>query len=152
VPHVVTGVYGAGRVLIRPASPGTGVIAGPVVRAMLDARSGDARGGILLVHSFSDATGIGLNVLATMFATLDLHRSRAMERQGATETDAALAASSWARVSEDPKCPLVAHIDSSTLDALSVAYNLASVVEGDGPTPHPIAKVKLPRTDTNTNK
>lgn len=36
VPHQATGAYGAGRVLVRPASPGTGVIAGPVVRAILD--------------------------------------------------------------------------------------------------------------------
>jgi small subunit ribosomal protein S5 len=37
VPHYVHGYFGAAEVVFRPASPGTGVIAGATVRAILDA-------------------------------------------------------------------------------------------------------------------
>jgi small subunit ribosomal protein S5 len=69
VPHRVIGHFGAGKVLLRPAAPGTGVIAGPMVRAIMEAL------GIRNLLSKSLGTSTPANVVRATFEALELLES-----------------------------------------------------------------------------
>lgn len=82
IPHTVNGRYGAAHVVLVPASPGTGVIAGSAVRAVCEAA------GIhdILTKSFGSNNPVSL-VKATFAAFQDMRRRMDIERlRGVTLT------------------------------------------------------------------
>lgn len=82
IPHEVTGRYGAARVVLIPASPGTGVIAGAAVRAVCEAA------GIhdILTKSFGSNNAVAL-VKATFAAFDEMRPKQDVERlRGVTLT------------------------------------------------------------------
>jgi small subunit ribosomal protein S5 len=69
IPHPVTGRYGAGHVIMKPASQGTGVIAGGAVRAVMETM------GVHDILTKSLGTGNAHNVLRAVFEGLRSIRS-----------------------------------------------------------------------------
>ena len=98
IPHDYLGVYGAGRVLVRPAVPGTGVMAGGPVRAVMELA------GVKNVITKSLGTNNALNIVkATVVALKQMESPEEVARRRGVSVSHIFGTKKVAKASETQK-------------------------------------------------
>ncbi len=122
ITHQTTGIYGSGRVFLKPASPGTGVIAGGGVRAVLELA------GIhdILSKSLGSQNPINL-VKATIAGLQDLRKPEEIAQLRGLSVNAVLGLSSGVKVVEQEDAPAPAEPEAEA------AADAPAEAEADAP-------------------
>lgn len=140
IPYAILGQYGAARVLLRPASEGTGIIAGPAVRAVLELA------GLHDVLTKNLGTSNAVNILKATVAALkglrdgeEVARLRGKNLEELVGMKRATLLREYSRVVR-PATPTVAeNLESVNQAAVSVADAPVMVVSVDNPEEAPAA-------------
>ncbi len=80
IPHPIIGHFGAARVMLRPAAEGTGIIAGPAVRAVLQlAGVGDVLTKVLGTNNKINVVRATIEALCSLISAEEMARKRGRE-------------------------------------------------------------------------
>jgi len=124
IPHRIIGRYGAGHVVLRPASPGTGVIAGGGVRAVLELA------GIRDVLTKSIGTQNPINLVkATMDGLINLRRPEQVAKLRGLSVNEVLG------IQKQPKAPESSNGEGSGEPAAVVAESIPQPQPGGADAP-----------------